>query len=70
VIKVNELEKICEKLQKSVLIVGFNEESKLVKNIKKNKNIDTVYTLTNHLGEKYKKNKKKKKLNAEKKYRY
>lgn len=62
----NELEKICEKLQKSVLIVGFNEESKLVKNIKKNKNIDTVYTLTNHLGEKYKKNKKKKKLNAEK----
>ena len=61
-----ELNEIGKSLRGSVLVIGFSDDSKLVKDLKNNKNLDIVYTLTSNVKGKKKKNKKKKKkLNGE-----
>ncbi len=61
-----ELNEIGKNLKGSVLVIGFNDKSKLVKDLKNNKHLNIVYTLTNDIKGKNKKNKKKKKkLNGE-----
>jgi|GEM_PF-3294977 len=61
-----ELNEIGKKLKGSVLVIGFDDDSKIVKDLKNNKNLNIVYTLTNNTKGKNKKTKKKKKkLNGE-----
>lgn len=61
-----ELNEIGKKLKGSVLVIGFGDDSKLVKDLKNNKNLNIVYTLTsNAKGKNKKTKKKKKKLNGE-----
>lgn len=55
-----ELDELGKKLTGSVLTIGFEGNSKLVKELNKNKMIETVYTLTNDIKGKNKKKRKKK----------
>lgn len=61
-----ELNAIGRNLKGSVLVIGFDDDSKFVKDLKSNKNLNIVYTLTSNIKGKNKKTKKKKKkLNGE-----
>lgn len=60
-----ELNGLPKKLKGSVLVIGFDDNGKLVNDLKNNNSINNVYTLNNNSKEKKKKNKRKKKFIGE-----
>lgn len=60
------LNNLSKELSGSVLVIGFEDNSSLVKSLKENKKTTIVYTLNSNGNTVLKKQKKKKKLNGEK----